>query len=559
MVLLLFPVGDENPRATRPHVTYVLTALLLASGVALLAAPPGAHHRPMTGFRPQVPDLAPFLLAPFIPSNLVDALVAVAFLAIFADHVEDRFGHLAYATLYCLWGWIGLLVHLFVGDPSQPFRGPTYGVTGAIGAYVALFPRHTVRFLDASPLVFRLLVRERRHRTPRGGEDGLWRTQHVRAVWVALWWPLAHLFLVGAGVHHGSPVAVLASGLAGYAAGWAGLRWMSIRVADPTLPRELEPVRPERGGRTPTGLPEPVPAPGTLALAAAGPAVPREGETYLEVEPPPGTPPPGPDSRPPIPDDRRFAVIRLTEDLVDVSLLGEIVARTTGESLGDVTRRIRVARGLIARGLPREGAEGIVAALGARGVASAVVDLVRTPPFPPPSLIGGAGCGPMGCVFQLREGRRVEFPWSAIGLVAAAQIESRRTVPLERFGWGRGTGADGGEVRRVEKVTRDTVIDFVLRSPVSRLRLYVQDAHFRPMAEVEPGAGPSRGSSWPTGAPRPSTPVSRCSSAEGGGDTWSSARSETSTSIAGGSTRCSPTAGTGRGGPPTWNRKGGRP
>jgi hypothetical protein len=186
-------------------------------------------------------------------------------------------------------------------------------------------------------------------------------------------------------------------------------------------------------------------------------------------------------------------VIRLTEELADVSELGRIVARHTGEYFADVTRRIRVTRGLLVRQVDPQVARAVVEDLAARGTAAAAVDLARTPELPPASLLAGAGCSSQGCEFQPRDGPPVKLPWSRLGLIAAGQFESRRLVAdLSPRPAGAGDHLVGAPLGHVEKTQVTTMIDFVTRGPRARYRLCREDTNFRLMAvqaEAEPDSG----------------------------------------------------------------------
>ncbi len=493
---MIFPIGDENPRECRPLLTWTLIGLIGLFTLAYFAGPPGSGLRTIAGIAPGRASIGGGLIAPFCADGILDLALGLLFLWVFADNVEDRLGPWLFLPAFLAWTWIGLAAHLLAADPSAPFRGPAYGVSGVLGAYVTFFPRHYVKLINFFPIFF-----------PRDWESSVWgrrrygdpSTHYVTAPWaVAVWVGV----LVVAGwfdLVQASLPAIVAAGLAGGGTAWLGKTVLRIRVADPTLPQELVP-RIVRTGRTEPaaddsgqgGLPDGAAIRGTdeSSTRAARPPAARpalgggDKAAFLEVDASPAEEPDRVEPAAGGTGAAGFAVIRLTEELFDVSLLGRVVAGATGEYLGDVTRRIRVTRGVLARRLEREVAERIVADLQTHKVETAVIDLARVPPLPEAKLVAGAGCGPEGCVFDLRVGERVSLPWSRIGLVAAGQIESKRVV---------NTPASPSSISdamvpvldRVERTRIDTIVDFVVRAPLARLRLYKEDVNFRLMSEAD--------------------------------------------------------------------------
>jgi len=484
VLLLILPIGDENPREGKPYGTWGLIFLLTCFGLLLLRQAAPAPE-----------GVGAFLFGPFCPSTFVDWGIGVLFLWVFADNVEDRFGTAVFLPLYLLWGWIGLGAARLALPEGSGACGALYAVSAVVGAYVTLFPRHYVLFLNLFPLLFSV-GRSRVWDAVLGIERPEANTHYVRAYWAALLW-----IAFAAGLVAFDPrlsfAGALVAGLAGAASAWLARVAFGVRVSEPTTPDALLPtplparsrVR-DAAGTAPAGstavraagkavAPEPAHAPGPRPA-------PQDGESFLEVAEERAEPAPAPES----PADGRtgFAVIRLTEELADVSVLGRIVAQNTGEYFADVTRRVRVTRGLLARQVPAETAQKIVEEMQGQGLAAAAVDLGKTPALPEVQLIAGAGVSPQGCEFQLREGgARVSVPWNRIGLVAAGQIESRRSAPAPYVP--DGPGSISVPTESVERQQVDTLIDFVLRNPRARLRLYREDANFTLMTPEENSAG----------------------------------------------------------------------
>jgi membrane associated rhomboid family serine protease len=70
------------------------------------------------------------------------------FLWVFADNIEDAYGHVAFALLYLTCGVIAALVHVLVmPSSSAPLVGASGAVSGVLGAYLVLFPKARVWIL----------------------------------------------------------------------------------------------------------------------------------------------------------------------------------------------------------------------------------------------------------------------------------------------------------------------------------------------------------------------------------------------------------------------------
>lgn len=77
------------------------------------------------------------------------------FLHIFGDNVEDRLGHLLYATLYICAGLIAGLTHLVSGPASLvPTIGASGAIAGVMGAYILLYPKAVVDTIIPIPGFF---------------------------------------------------------------------------------------------------------------------------------------------------------------------------------------------------------------------------------------------------------------------------------------------------------------------------------------------------------------------------------------------------------------------
>ena len=81
----------------------------------------------------------------------------MAFLWVFADNIEDAFGHFGFALFYLLCGIAGGLVHAIMQPASQiPVIGASGAVSGVLGAYLLLFPKARLWVFFYLPIPFRI-------------------------------------------------------------------------------------------------------------------------------------------------------------------------------------------------------------------------------------------------------------------------------------------------------------------------------------------------------------------------------------------------------------------
>lgn len=92
--------------------------------------------------------LTAFLTSQFLHGGFIHIASNMWFLWIFGDNVEGRFGFFWFPVFYLLSGIAGgLLQYIIVPNSEIPMIGASGAVAGVLGAYYALFPRHTIRTL----------------------------------------------------------------------------------------------------------------------------------------------------------------------------------------------------------------------------------------------------------------------------------------------------------------------------------------------------------------------------------------------------------------------------
>ena len=95
-----------------------------------------------------VPTWATIFSSMFMHGSLLHFGGNMAFLWVFGDNIEGRFGHLKYLVFYLLVGVAATLSHWFIEPTSQtPLVGASGAISGVLGAYLLLFPRAQVMVL----------------------------------------------------------------------------------------------------------------------------------------------------------------------------------------------------------------------------------------------------------------------------------------------------------------------------------------------------------------------------------------------------------------------------
>ena len=180
----MFPVADDNSdRRITPVVNYVLIALNIvvfvlfqgldstnAFTMAFVTVPEEiltGHDvvtqgttvtDPMSGEMFSVPGLGPtpisvyitLLTSMFMHAGFAHIAGNMLYLWIFGDNIENRIGHGRYLLFYLVCGVLASLAQVAVtaltdGNMQIPSLGASGAISGALGAYLALFPGRRVK------------------------------------------------------------------------------------------------------------------------------------------------------------------------------------------------------------------------------------------------------------------------------------------------------------------------------------------------------------------------------------------------------------------------------
>ena len=88
----------------------------------------------------------PLFTSMFLHAGLMHLLGNMLFLWIFGDNVEDYFGHAGYLFFYVVCGIGSGLVQVLLNLNVSPLPaiGASGAISGGMGAYILLFPRHQI-------------------------------------------------------------------------------------------------------------------------------------------------------------------------------------------------------------------------------------------------------------------------------------------------------------------------------------------------------------------------------------------------------------------------------
>jgi membrane associated rhomboid family serine protease len=166
--MVLLPVRDDNPlRVIR--LQYVTGALIIINVVIFLltgglrgedvltqmvtgygVVPTellDVTRQPSPALNP-VPEPVTLISYMFMHAGWMHLISNMAFLWVFADNVEDAFGHLGFLMFYVICGLVGAAIHVMMNpDSNSPLVGASGAVSGILAAYFILFPKATVTVL----------------------------------------------------------------------------------------------------------------------------------------------------------------------------------------------------------------------------------------------------------------------------------------------------------------------------------------------------------------------------------------------------------------------------
>jgi membrane associated rhomboid family serine protease len=135
------------------------TEASLAATATLWGVVPGeitGTMPPVLGYDP-VPEPFTLISYQFLHGGWWHLISNMLFLWVFADNIEDAYGHVSFALLYLFCGVVAALAHVLVMPYSgTPLVGASGAVSGVLGAYLILFPKARVWVLLAARIPLRI-------------------------------------------------------------------------------------------------------------------------------------------------------------------------------------------------------------------------------------------------------------------------------------------------------------------------------------------------------------------------------------------------------------------
>lgn len=150
----MIPLRDSHPTGKFPFwVITIIAANVYVFYLELTSLNPDAFVAQFA-LIPSLVDfsipqtLISFITSQFLHGGFIHIISNMLFLWIFGDNVEERLGFLLFPIFYLASGAAGGLAQYFlIPDSTIPMLGASGAIAGVLGAYLALFPRHTVKTL----------------------------------------------------------------------------------------------------------------------------------------------------------------------------------------------------------------------------------------------------------------------------------------------------------------------------------------------------------------------------------------------------------------------------
>jgi len=158
----MIPLKDINPSRATPVVNIALivaNVLVFFYMVSASTLAPGSENAFMMthgtvplrvslllqGRGTAEAALLPLVTSIFLHSGLMHLAGNMLFLWVFGDNVEDYFGHLGYLVFFFVCGVGSGLIHVLFNLGSRiPAIGASGAISGVMGAYAVLYPRHRI-------------------------------------------------------------------------------------------------------------------------------------------------------------------------------------------------------------------------------------------------------------------------------------------------------------------------------------------------------------------------------------------------------------------------------
>lgn len=150
----MIPLSDSQPAGRFPFWVIAIIALnIYVFYLELTAANPDLFIT-QYALIPNLVDfsvletLYQFVTSQFLHGGFIHIISNMLFLWVFGDNVEARLGLLFFPIFYLAGGVAGgLAQYILIPGSTIPMLGASGAIAGVLGAYLALFPHHTIKTL----------------------------------------------------------------------------------------------------------------------------------------------------------------------------------------------------------------------------------------------------------------------------------------------------------------------------------------------------------------------------------------------------------------------------
>lgn len=165
----MIPISDDNPTRLTPVVNWALIAACVGVYVWQCTQPPDADIFHRYGFLPSSlmspadapaeehpwPAIATIFTSMFLHGGIWHLGGNMLYLWIFGNNIEDAMGHARYLLFYLVCGIAAAMTMAFM-DPTStnPMVGASGAISGALGAYMLLYPRAPVTVIVPLFIIF---------------------------------------------------------------------------------------------------------------------------------------------------------------------------------------------------------------------------------------------------------------------------------------------------------------------------------------------------------------------------------------------------------------------
>ncbi len=164
-----------------------------------------------------VPTEATIFTSMFLHGGFMHLASNMAFLWVFGDNIEDRFGHVKFLLFYLLCGVAATLSQWAINTDSQtPLIGASGAISGVLGAYLVIYPHNKIKAL----IIFFLIT-----------------VVEMRAMWLLGAWFVWQLIQGGRSLGLADSVSVaFFAHIGGFVAGMILAALYKMASGDPILP-----------------------------------------------------------------------------------------------------------------------------------------------------------------------------------------------------------------------------------------------------------------------------------------------------------------------------------